>query len=153
MRNSTLSDLEHECNQEMQKLYQWCCANELQINPEKSEALMIPSQISAPKTDLLITFNDSPIIICIETSKYLDIKLDFKLNYQPYISLVKNKVARSVGILSKLRYLFLSSALLLLYYLFIHLHFLFGLPLWGNTNPTHLTKLQRLQNKSRSYNN
>ena len=49
VRNSTLSGLEYKCNREMQKLYKWCCANELQINPEKSEALMIPSQISAPK--------------------------------------------------------------------------------------------------------
>ena len=90
---------------------------------------MIPSQISAPKADLIITYNDSPIIICIETSKYLGIKLDSKLNYKPHITLVENTVARSVGILSKLRYLFPTSTLLLVYYSFIHPHFLFGLPL------------------------
>ena len=109
---------------------------------------MTPSQISAPKTDLIITCNDSPIIIWIETSIYLGIKLDSKLNYKPHITLVENKIARSVGILSKLRYLFPSSTLLLLYYSFIHPPFLFGLPLRVNTNPTYLTKLQRLQNKA-----
>ena len=113
----------------MQKLYKWCCANELQINPEKSEALMIPFQISALKTDLIVTYNDCPIIICIETSKYLGIKLDSKSNCKPHITFVENKVARSIGILSKLRYLFPSSTLLLLYYSFIHPHFLFSLPL------------------------
>ena len=109
---------------------------------------MIPFQISAPKTDLIITYNDCSIIICIETTKYLGIKLDSKLNYKPHITLVENKVARSVGISSKLRNLFPSSTLLLLYYSFIHPYFLFGLPLWGNTNPAYLTKLQRLQNKA-----
>ena len=98
VRNSTLSGLEYECNREMQKLYKWCCANELQINPEKSEALMIPSQISAPKTDLIITYNDSAIIICIETSKHLGIKLDSKLNYKPHIALVENKVAIDLSV-------------------------------------------------------
>ena len=79
VRNSTLTGLESECSWETQKLRNWCCANKLQINPEKSEALMIPSQLSAPKTDLIITYNDSPII-CMETSKYFGIKLDFKLH-------------------------------------------------------------------------
>ena len=55
-------------------------------------------------------------INCMETSKYLDVKLDFKLNHKLQITLVENKVARSVGILSKLRFLFFSPTLLLLYY-------------------------------------
>ena len=49
--------------------------------------------------------------------------------------------------MSKLRYLFPSSTLLLLYYSFIHPHFLFVLPLCGNTNPAYLTKIQCLRNK------
>ena len=57
-------------------------------------------------------------------------------------------MARSVGILSKLRYLFPSSALLLLYYSLIHPHLLFSLPLWGNANQSYLNRLQRLQNKA-----
>ena len=85
---------------------------------------------------------------CMETSKYLDVKLDFKLNYKLHITLVENKVARSVGILSELRYLFLSTSLLLLYYSFIHRHLLFAVALCRNINPTYLTKLQRIQNKA-----
>ena len=48
----------------------------------------------------------------METPKYLDINVDFKLNYKLHITLIENKVARSVGILSKLRYLFLSTTIL-----------------------------------------
>ena len=48
VRNSTLSGLEHECNRKLQKLHKWCLANELQINPKKSEALMIFTQLFAP---------------------------------------------------------------------------------------------------------
>ena len=81
VRNSTLSALQHESNREMLKLHKWCCANRLQINSEKSEATIIPSQLSVPKTDLIITYNDSAIN-CMEASKYLGVKLHFKLNYK-----------------------------------------------------------------------
>ena len=57
-------------------------------------------------------------------------------------------MARSVGILSKLRYPFPSSALLLFYYSFIQPNPLFGLPLWGNANQSYLNRLQRLQKQS-----
>ena len=62
--------------------------------------------------------------------------------------MVENKVARSIEILSKLRYLFLSTTLFLLYYSFIYRHLLFGVSLCGNINPTYLPKLQRVQNKA-----
>ena len=57
-------------------------------------------------------------------------------------------MARSVGILCKLRYLIPSSALLLLYHSLIHPHLLFGLPLWENANQSYLNRLQGLQNKT-----
>ena len=57
-------------------------------------------------------------------------------------------MARAVGILSKVRYLFPSSTLLLLYFALIHPHLLFGLVLLGITYSNYLAKLQRLQNKA-----
>ena len=51
-------------------------------------------------------------------------------------------------ILNKLRHIFPFSALLLTYFALVHLHLLYGLPIWGSTFPTYLQKLQRLQNKA-----
>ena len=85
---------------------------------------------------------------CQNSCKYLGIYLDSKLHFQPHISKIEIKVAKAVGILSKLRFLFPKSTLILLYYALIHPHLLYALPLWGRTFPTYLTKLQRLQNKA-----
>ena len=74
--------------------------------------------------------------------------IDNKLNFKAHLRNIECKIARSVGILTKLRHLFPSSALLLLYYALIHPHLLFGLPVWGSTYPTYIEKLQRLQNKA-----
>ena len=73
---------------------------------------------------------------------------DSKLKFKAHIRNIEGRIARSVGILTKLRHLFSSSALLLLYYALIHPHLSFGLPIWGSTYPTYIQKLQRLQNKA-----
>ena len=143
----SLTILENECNKEMNKLLIWFRANELQINPEKSAIIVIPSKLNAQTANLSIFYDECPIN-CFETSKYLGVNLDNKLNFKSHICIIENKVARSVGILSKPRYLFPSSALLLLYYSLIHPHLLFSLPLWGNANQSNLNRLQRLQNKA-----
>ena len=111
----SLTVLENECNKEMNKLQTWISANELQINLEKSAIIVIPSKLTAQTTNLSNFYNELPIN-CFESSKYLGVNLDNKLNFRSHICIIENKVASSVGILSKLRCLFPSSSLLLLYY-------------------------------------
>ena len=87
-------------------------------------------------------------MVCQNSCKYLGVCLDFKLHFQPHINQIEIKVAKAVGILSRLQFLFPKSTLVLLYYALIHPHLLYVLLLWGSTFPTYLTKLQRLQNKA-----
>ena len=91
---------------------------------------------------------DNSSIPSIHSSKYLGMILDDKLNFKSHISNMETKLSRAVGILSKVRYIFPHSTLLLLYFALVHPHILYGLPLWGSTFPSYLTKLQRLQNKA-----
>ena len=53
-----------------------------------------------------------------------------------------------MDVLSKLRYLFPSSALLLLYHSLIHPHLLFHVSLKENVYQSYLSRLQGLQNKA-----
>ena len=124
--------LEKDCNQEMQNLNIWCNANKLQINPQKSSVLTIPFKSNSPSLDLNICYNDC-LIACQNSCKYLGVSLDSKLHFQPHINQIEIKVAKAVGILSKLRFLFPKSALILLYYSLIHPHLLYALPLWGSS--------------------
>ena len=72
--------------------------------------------------------------------------MDHNLNFKSHIHTTVSKLARSVGILNELRFILPPPTLLLLYSSLIHPHHLFGLPIWGSTYPTYLTKLQQLQN-------
>ena len=62
--------------------------------------------------------------------------------------MIENKLARSVEILSKVRFLFPPSTLTLLYIAPIQPHLLFGIVLWGSTCSSYLSKLQTIQNKT-----
>ena len=66
---------------------------------------------------------------------------------EEYIKILEVKIARSVGILNKLKYFLPSSALLKLYCALIHAHFNYGLAVWESTYPTYHNKLKLLQNK------
>ena len=57
-------------------------------------------------------------------------------------------MARSIGILYKLKYVLPKDALLQLYHCLVHLYFIYGLTVWGNTFPTYISELHRLQNKA-----
>ena len=54
--SSSLSDLENQCNSELQHLYSWCSANKLQINPTKSVLVVIPLKINNPEFNINLLY-------------------------------------------------------------------------------------------------
>ena len=50
--NSTLNALEVNCNCELRRLRNWCTANELQINPEKSTIIIFPPKLNLPQPEV-----------------------------------------------------------------------------------------------------
>ena len=127
LSDPSLPNLETKCNTELNQLKNWCNTNKLQINPKKSNVLLIPSKLNSPPLNLKIYYDNSSIA-CQESCKYLGMNLDSKLLFKSHIKQIEVKVAKGVGILSKLRFLFPKSTLLL-YYALVHPHLLYALPL------------------------
>ena len=137
LRQSSLSSLEKAYQDELIQLKDWCDATKIQINPNKSCTLNLPPKQNTPPLTFQISYDNSFIgnIICC---KYFGILIDNKLNFKQHIQLVESKIAKLVGILNKLRHIFPSSALLLIYFALVHPHLLYGLPIWGSTFPIYL---------------
>ena len=74
--------------------------------------------------------------------------LDCKSNFRQQLTSLETKIARAVGILYKLKYLLPESAMLNFYYALVHSNLIYGILVWGNTFPSYLTKLSKLQNKA-----
>ena len=81
--------------------------------------------------------------------KYLGMNLDQHLNYKSHIERIAQKVARATGILWKLRKFLPAKTYLNLYNALIKPHLLYGLVIWGSTDPcTTQQPLQLLQNNA-----
>ena len=103
LNNPSASSLETACNLELHNLYKWCNANKLQINPQKSAVLTIPSKLNSPKLDLNINYNASPIS-CHESCNYLRVYIDSKMQFKTNIKLIEVNIAKAVSISNKLRF-------------------------------------------------
>ena len=147
LNNSTLNDFENNCNSAFCRLRKWCNANELQINSEKSTVIILPPKLNCSVPELNLIYKTSNISVC-DSSKCLGVTIDCTLTFKPHILSLETRVSMSIGILSKLRIIFLSSTLLFLYYALVHPHLIYGIPIRGSTFETYFFKLQILQNKA-----
>ena len=146
---NNLDDSQIISNNALDKLNRWCDSNELTINPSKSTFILIRPNLK-PKLeyDVITLYYNNTQIIKTTVVKYLGVTLDDSLNFKNLLSALQSKIARSIGILFKLRQFMPRSVLLMLYCSFVHAHLLYALPIWASTYPTYLKRLQVLQNKA-----
>ena len=84
----------------------------------------------------------------VDSAKYLGVVIDNELNFKQHIKILEGKVARSVGILSKLKHFFPQNIMLQLYYALVHPFLFYGIIIWGATYPTYIKRLRSLQNRA-----
>ena len=77
--------------------------------------------------------------------KYLGICTDKHLNWQPQTQHVNNKLAKNLGILSKLRYYIDLNILKQIYYALIYPYLSYGILAWGYASKTRLDCLVRIK--------
>ena len=125
-------------NKELKNLNIWCCANKLTVNPSKPNVLVISIKLIYDFTEQLTVSYDSFQIYSVKNAKYLGVIIDNRINFYKHIKVLECKIARSVGILTKLKTIPLKQSLLHLYYTLVHSHLTNRISIWGSTYPSHL---------------
>ena len=129
-------------NQEIDKVNIWFKLNKLSINPTKTKAMLFYTpQRNVVPVDLFI--NDSPIEY-VNHFNYLGIVLDSHLSWKFHIENVSNKIARTIGIMCKLKNYLPLNTLVTLYNTLILPYLSYGLLAWGLQS----NKLENLQKKA-----
>ena len=130
-------------NQELQKINERFEANKLSLNVGKTEYFFFhkPSR----KDDLPLLLPRLLIkkhkVERVKSKKFLGILLDENLSWKDNIKYIKNKVAKSIGLLYGAKLFLDKNSLLTLYCSYIHTYLNYANLSWGSTNRTNLKKL------------
>ena len=145
LESDNLKTLETDMNNELLILYDWLCVNRLSLNVTKTNFVLFHSHKK----------RDFPISIKINNEeieekqyiKYLGVLIDSQLTFKQHIHEVKKKIARSVGILYKLRPFVTASIMTSVYYAIAYPFLLYGIIVWGASNNTLLSPIHLQQKK------
>ena len=124
----------NKINSELEKVCTWLNANQIKLNIEKSTFLVFSYMKSINLPPILI---NQCILAESNHTKFLGLTIDNRLNFAPHIFHIKSKLAKSVGILYRLRYMLPTCTLLTLYHSLILPHMNYVIEAWQSA-PNYL---------------
>jgi len=141
--STDIMELKHTVN----KISQWCVANKLILNLQKTLSMHFMN----PQKHLLKPFN--PIIlnnIPILNANYtpfLGIILDEHISFSKHIAKICNKLIYVILMMRLVRKYFKIKTMIDIYYTFFYPHLIYGLKFWGHAGNSELEKILILQKK------
>ena len=133
-------------NDELQNVSIWFKANKLSLNIKKTNFMIFQSKPSNfADLDIII---DGSIIKQVDTVKFLGLFVDSRLSWKPHIDHLSTKIAKTIGILHKIKYFVPLTILQTLYFSLIFSSLSYCNLIWGNTFPTYLNRLFILQKRA-----
>lgn len=146
-RNSSTTTLHLEINDCLDKLHSWSRLNSLEINVNKTKAILFsPKQSSAVLEGSLLLGNN--IVEVVDSVKALGVHFHKNMSWDLHINHVISRIARSVGILAKFRFFLPQQIKLKIYNALFLSHINYCVLVWGKTTITNLNRLLALQKKA-----
>ena len=133
-------------NTELEKNVKWLNANKLSLNIDKTHHMLFRNEMKVVKETCKVYMNRQEISED-ETTKFIGVIIDNRLNWKHHIDSICNKVSKNIGIILIARRVFNKTTLWSLYYSFIYPYCTSCIHVWGSAYKTHLQKLQILQKK------
>jgi hypothetical protein len=130
-------------NSSLKLLNEWFVANKLSLNLDKTCYTVFGTKEGC---DYNIHLNGITIKR-VPSCRYIGVIIDEKLKWTEHIDNIYSKLVKFVGIFYKLRGKIPTKILKNIYFAFVHPHLLYGIELYGNTCPTYLDKINKLNNK------
>ena len=127
----------------MDKLAAYFNKNKLVLNVQKSNFILIGTE----KPDFVVKYNQESIKQC-QNIKILGVIFDNKLGFAEHLNVVSNKVAKTVGALSRVRHFLPTNVLNIVYKSLIVPQMTYGCCLWGFTYDRHKDRLSKLQKRA-----
>ena len=135
-------------NEEVNKSYDWICCNKLSLNFDETKFIIFRARNRRVPNDLNNLTIGGHDISRVENIQFLGVTVNEFLSWKPHISTICMKVSRSMGIISRLKFILPQNILITLYYSLILPHLTYCNSVWGHTFKSHLSRLLILQKKA-----
>ena len=148
LKGSSIDEMVTLINLELIKLMDWIHANKLSLNISKTQYMIFKNKGKADKTDSINVYIDQVKLKNVESTKFLGVIIDNRLSWSQHINYIKNKIAKSIGILCKARKFLYTSTLVTLYNSFVYPYITYGVEVWGTANDCYIQQVLKLQKRS-----
>lgn len=124
-----------DVNETISKIVNWFNANNLLLNQKKTKCIrfLIPN-VRQIKTSVSINGEELDLV---DTTKFLGITLDSKLQWGPHINQLSKKLTSAAYAVYKIRQLTDVETARLVYFSYFHSVMSYGILLWGNAADIH----------------
>ena len=131
-------------NRELQVVIQWFETNRLSVHLKKTNFVIFSSEAKL-KLRICEIFLDKMKIPRTDVAKVLEVVIDENLTWKNHINWIKNKIAKNVEILKRLKYRLPGKLLNTLYNTLILLYLNYCNIFWANNKSSRLQPLFKLQ--------
>ncbi len=133
--------------EDLERVFEWCCNNSLLINPDKTKMLVVGSRKLLQQLEIRpkLKFIGKTLIPVTEV-KDLGITLDSYLNYNEHIQALSSSCLSKLGQISRVKHIFDESTLAKIIDTLVISKINYCASVWSNTSDMNIKKIQLIQN-------
>ena len=129
----------------LDKLCKWFQVNKLSLNTSKTNFMVFTNKSCDDTYSVCMNgLNLSRVFV----TKFLGVHMDSKLDWTDHINSVRNKIAKNVSVMNRVRHVLTSSALYSLYFTLIMPYLTYCCEVWGNNYKNRIQSLFILQKRA-----
>ena len=147
MESDNLTQLQNSANKELKKVYDWLIANKLTLNVLKSKFMLLSNKRNVNKDNFKLALKNKKSFERCSSYKYLGVYFDDKLDWKTHVKYVCEKIGKTCGFLSKLRYCANISLLKTVYHAMVQSHLQYCNVAWGDASQANIQPLIAMQNR------
>ena len=133
---------------DLENLTEWFKSNKLSLNIAKTNFMLFSKKHPKPNDDAINLSLANETINKVNSTKFLGMMIDDKLNWEVHLNYTKNKMSSGLYALNKSKHVLDQNHLRILYFSLIHPYLNYGSVLWGSAQQKYVHRLEIMQNKA-----
>jgi exonuclease III len=137
----------HMVNRELSFVSDWFKANKLSLNVNKTNYILFSSHRKTQPQQKGIIQIDNIDIPQVTSVKFLGVYVDQHMTWKKHIEQISLKIAKNIGIISRIAYLLPTNILLTLYYSLVYPYIAYCNMVWASNYNSRLHRITVLQKR------